>query len=70
MLRKHSPSQNDYVSTKPLQLNDEIIVAYDQNSKPIGGTITKIIEQRPERGIYKDESLRRTWQRVEFTINP
>ena len=61
----------DVVHHSEVAIGDEFVHGYDSNSKaPIKRQVVEVIEQRKEKGEYKDENNRRMWAKVKQQIIP
>ncbi len=70
ILIQRSKEMFDVVNQSDVSVGDEFFYGLNQQSQPIKRAITEVLEQRKERGEYKDESNRRMWAKVNTKIIP
>ena len=56
----------DVVNSETIKLDDQFIVGHTADNAPIIATVTEIIEQRPGKGNYPDETKRPMWARCKL----
>ena len=64
VLLKYADGKMDVVSKGEVKVNDEVVMGYTNDRKPILHVIKEVHEQRKERGVYRDETNRRMWAKI------
>lgn len=65
ILKRNHDETFDIVSENEIVLGDEFVIGFNPETKVSNfKKVDNIIEQRKERGTYKDESKRRFWAKI------
>lgn len=61
---RYNATTYGFVSDHNIQNSEEVVID-TVKGKDVTANVTAVLEQRPERGVYSDESRRRIWQKIQ-----